>query len=161
MYINFWVSWDLCLFWMGNLMVNYVKHSTAQTGVAYARFHVTRMKLNYSFSSTENEILNQSFTNWLIDLVEESTAMAHQVAERSLWWHASWKSTLWNLLEIYSLGPGENCSRGSISSGCCMTKLLKRWFQENFWTLSAAALDYTIGNRVLEQLLVVLWEPAE
>ena len=47
MSINFWVSWDVCLFWTGYLMVNYVKNkNTAQTGVAYARLHVTRMKLD-------------------------------------------------------------------------------------------------------------------
>lgn len=44
----------------------FLKHKTGSNGVTYAKPHATKLRLNYSFSSPRNGIVNQSAKKYLI-----------------------------------------------------------------------------------------------
>lgn len=60
--------------------------------------------------------------SWDADLVGESTAVAHSVAESSLWCHANWKSTLWTCWKSTLYGAGETVHGGRVLSGVLHNK---------------------------------------
>lgn len=64
--------WLLCHSWMGGMWIPLKSRQQTPNGVTYAKPHVPKLRLNYSFGSPRSGILNLSIRNCLISTVRQS-----------------------------------------------------------------------------------------